>query len=116
MFSLDQRLNYIHLLSNFSQQQPTYDWDPNKAWDHTPSWAQPQPQQEPQMYQMEQRYNVETNNTRSVINKPVPGRPATSSAKQTPNKPASSGTESSASTASGSLFVSDPLAFAKWDD
>lgn len=98
------------LLPHFSQQQATYEWDPNKAWDHTPSWAQPQPQQEPQMYQMEQRYNVETNNTSSVINKPIPGRPAPPSAKQTPSKPASD------PASSGSLFVSDPLAFAKWDD
>ncbi|KAJ8918455.1 hypothetical protein NQ315_008152 [Exocentrus adspersus] len=85
----------------FSQDQPTYDWDPNKSWDHCPSWAQPQAQnQQPtHQYQVEQRYNVQTNNTKSVINKSNP-----------------STTQTTTTTSSSGLFVSDPLAFAKWDD
>nr|XP_023020498.1 cationic amino acid transporter 2-like [Leptinotarsa decemlineata] len=81
----------------FSQNQPTYDWDPNKSWDHRPSWAQPQNESPPpQLYQVEQRYNVDTNDTKSVINRVAPNAQTTSSA--------------------SGLFVSDPLAFAKWDD
>lgn len=103
----------------FSQPQPTYEWDPNKAWE-APSWAQPSPQPEPQIYQVEQRYNVETNNTRSVINKPTPSRPTPPTAtRQTSSQPATSYTQPSEAPkngAGGSLFVSDPLAFAKWDD
>ncbi|XP_018565516.1 cationic amino acid transporter 2 [Anoplophora glabripennis] len=87
--------------SIFSQNQPTYDWEPNKTWDHCPSWAQPQAQNNisqpaAQQYQVEQRYNVETNNTKSVINKSNPTTQTTSS--------------------TSGLFVSDPMAFAKWDD
>ncbi|KAJ3653235.1 hypothetical protein Zmor_012497 [Zophobas morio] len=73
--------------SIFSQEQPTYDWDPKVAWE-PPSWAQ----QPTQQYQVEQQYNVETNNTRSVINRSNP------------------------TSTSSSLFVSDPNAFPTWDD
>ncbi|KAJ8938484.1 hypothetical protein NQ318_007120, partial [Aromia moschata] len=84
----------------FSQNDTTYDWNPNKVWDHMPSWAQPQAQNDTnqptaRQYQVEQRYNVETNNTKSVINKSNP---------------------SSQAAKTSDLFVSDPLAFAKWDD
>lgn len=90
----------IYPIKIFSQNQPTYDWEPNKNWDHCPSWAQPQAQNNisrpvAQQYQVEQRYNVETNNTKSVINKSNPTMQTTSTS---------------------NLFVSDPMAFAKWDD
>ncbi|CAG9825044.1 unnamed protein product [Phaedon cochleariae] len=83
----------------FSENQPTYDWDPKAAWDHQPSWAQTQastePSPQPKRYQVEQRYNVETNDTKSVINRASPN---------------------TATAEPSSLFVSDPLAYAKWDD
>jgi cationic amino acid transporter 14 len=77
--------------SIFSQDQPTYDWDPKIDWDHQPSWAQPT---QTQQYQVEQQYNVETNNTRSVISRSNPTNATTGS----------------------NLFVSDPNAFPTWDD
>lgn len=109
-----ETLKCLKPFSDLSEPQPTYDWDPNKAWDHTPSWAQPQP--EPQRYQVEQHYNVETNNTRSLINKTAPSKPSPSSTKPAPTKPTLSNTQLSAQKSGESLFVSDPLAFAKWDD
>ncbi|KAJ8982448.1 hypothetical protein NQ317_010188 [Molorchus minor] len=83
----------------FSQNDTTYGWNPNTTWSQ-PSWAQPQAQNDinqpppARQYQVEQRYNVATNNTQSVINKSNPSTQTTHS----------------------DLFVSDPLAFAKWDD
>uniref|UniRef100_A0A6P7GBB8 Uncharacterized protein LOC114339982 n=1 Tax=Diabrotica virgifera virgifera TaxID=50390 RepID=A0A6P7GBB8_DIAVI len=104
----------------FSQSQPTYDWDPNKSWDHGPAWAQPaQPQNpatsQPQLYQVEQRYNVNTNNTKSVINKSNP--PVTRPSTKPSTQPAGSQSSSQPSASNSSnLFVSDPLAYANWDD
>ncbi|KAL3280941.1 hypothetical protein HHI36_004168 [Cryptolaemus montrouzieri] len=75
----------------FTQDQPTYDWNPKMTWDHQPSWAQPQ-QQQPTRFQMEQRYDVHTNDTRSVLNRPAPQQ-----------------------TSKNDLFVDDSL-FPSWDD
>lgn len=84
----------------FSNDQATYDWNPNMSWDHQPSWAnqtaQNQWNQQPQ-YQVEQQYNVQTNNTKSVINK---SRPTT--------QPKSTGPFTQ-------ISVEDAL-FPKWDD
>ncbi|XP_044752454.1 probable cationic amino acid transporter isoform X1 [Coccinella septempunctata] len=79
----------------FSQEQPTYDWNPTIAWEQ-PSWSQPQQQnQEPARFQLEQRYDIHTNDTRSVLNRCPPPAPS--------------------STKSGALFVDETL-FPKWDD
>ncbi|XP_056633072.1 high affinity cationic amino acid transporter 1 [Diorhabda sublineata] len=103
----------------YSQPQTAYEWDPTKAWDHGPAWAQPPPPAQPQLYQVEQHYNVNTNNTKSVINK---SKPTTSRPSPKPNsQPATAqGTTSQSNTqaigAASNLFVSDPLAYANWDD
>ncbi|XP_060517879.1 probable cationic amino acid transporter isoform X2 [Cylas formicarius] len=104
----------------FSQDQPTYDWNPNTTWDHQPSWAlPPQPQANSwgqQQYQVEQQYNVETNNTRSVISNIAKSTNPFNSGvgEKTTAEVTKRGTVAPA--AGGSMFVSDPLAFANWDD
>ncbi|KAF2881064.1 hypothetical protein ILUMI_25113, partial [Ignelater luminosus] len=88
---------------DYSQNQPSYVWDPNAVWDQTDSWAQPttqpyQPSQpNSQQYQVEQQYNIQSKNTRSVISKPA-AAPTTTTV-----------------TSSNNLFVSQD-SFPTWDD
>lgn len=99
-------IRYFYLI--FSQGQPTYDWDPKSAWDTDSAWGAAPTSGTTNQYQVEQQYNMSTNNTRSVINKPVSGTTAASGVGST--------STSTSGTVGSTMFVSDPLAFPSWDD
>lgn len=89
----------------YSQNQSSYNWDPNSTWDQADSWSQQNQWSQPtsQQYQVEQQYNIETNKPKSVINKAAPPRPAP----PPPNR--------TNSATNSNLFVNE-TAFPSWDD